>query len=209
MKELVTRKLYYKKWTHRVCFRVERNWYPEATRRQRKKVTPYIIYEELGADWSEKDYRTLESSTWSARDYSLTVYFKDEKILELLKSKFDYAIEEIEKPESDKHIQALETEKCLVREKYFYDTYPYAIRIKPDTSNWGSRKTQFDRLIKWVNTAQKNVKRTGKDYVRINSEWNMTIFFQNAQDAMLFRLSNPDDIKSVERIKLISDCTGD
>jgi hypothetical protein len=209
MKETFTKKLYYKKWDHKVIFRASTEWVSSRNPIAKTRVHPFLVYDAIDIKLDVDQYRTLESSAWSKKEYAVTVFFKDPEVLELLKEKFDYAIESIEKPASPAHSEALEKERLIIREKLYYDTYRCAVRIKPDDgydeNGWNSRYQQFDELKKWVASTQKTCGRSGSDHVRINKEWNMTIFYKDPADAMLFRLTWPDCVKHVDRIKLITE----
>lgn len=211
MIETYTQKLYYKKWDHKVVLRVSHEWHSRHSQVKRKSANSTVLLDFVDQHMEQDQYRSLESTTWSGRHYTMfkTIFFKDPKLLDLLKGKFEHAIESIEKPMDAKHQEALQTERCIIRKKLFYDTYRYAMRIK--TSNTypasQSRYKTFDELEKWVKLKQAQVGRPTRDHFRINREWNMTVFFTDAQDAMLFRLSWPDNIDRVDRIKLLSEVT--
>lgn len=200
MKEAITKKLYYKKWSHKVVFKATDKW-ASLKRIQGKAVVPAILYHVL-EEKKFSDFKAVEAYDWSPAHHTLTLFFKDEKILDLVKKKFSKSIDLIEKPRDAAHMSAMETEKCIIREKYFYDLYPYAIRIKPPAKD---RYQVFDELTQWSEDYLKTVGRCGPNHYHVNREWNMTIFFADAQDAMMFRLSNPDHVKQVERIKLLSE----
>lgn len=151
---------------------------------------------------------------------SLTVYFNDAAFLDVLKKDKTWgkALTYVEKPFNDAHVQALEVDKLVVRKTLWFDKYRYAARSKsfPATyttigGSWRlGPQPDVNAIMTWVDEQliKELGRREGEDFKVSQTGYYqvaVNLYFKHANDAMMYRLAFGQQLKSTERIKLISE----
>jgi hypothetical protein len=162
----------------------------------------------LAQKFNKADYRGTESdkwawvvNRWAAERTYYTLFFSDPEIFDHIKSTIgEQYLVEYEKPLDSQHSEMLEKEKVITRKKLFYDKYRFAVRAKLKTQRGQYDSSHINKMNLWC---QEYFEGREGDY-RANTDWNASFFFLNANDAMMFKLSN-SDFSSTERIVLISE----
>jgi hypothetical protein len=235
MKEAHTSKLYWKIWTHKVTINLGDTVYKNSElsneeralnlqeNTNRKEVLAFV------KSMENLDFKSLESSETLYRIYPdniglnayngygvrsncrLNLYFKDAKMLDaLLESRFSDLIIYVEKPFNDAHLIALEKEKSIVRTSLWHQKYRYRMRSKHrQYSHYGAKINAINKEIDdWLheNLVKSRKRVVGQDFKILESNYlPPCYYFAHADDAMFFRLTWGAEMKSVERIKLISE----
>lgn len=155
--------------------------------------------------------------------HRLTIFFKDPEVFDLIKnSGLSHSLILHEKPVSANHLKALETEKCVVRKTLWFEKYRYCVRGKKRHGNFifnpknGRYEMDYTDDYKEMMTWFEEQFVKGKSRVadkdfsikEVSSYYDgskVNIFFAHAEDVMEFKLTWPDKIKALERIKLLSE----
>lgn len=208
MKELVTRKIYYKKYNHRLAIK---------TRKNQNKITdptPEIV-EWLLATKFGKNWRGITSTSYEGhwswhRGPSMklyTVFFRDPKIFEYLESAIgrDNFLE-YEKPLDEAHTEQMEREKVVTRTQLFYKKYRIAFRVPAKTikNKQGSSTAHFKEMMAWCED-QFGSRSDNREKYCVQYYTNGTFYFADTKDAMLFKMTWSDNIGSTERVVLVSE----
>ena len=203
MKELFTKKIYYKKFNHRLAIMVRRH------NTDNKSPTPEVIEWLLNRKFP-KGWRGMTSSSyatpyrWGRKpDKNLyTVFFKDPEVYNFLQGIIgqDY-FDEFEKPMDEQHTQMLEKEKVVTRTKLFYDKYRIALRVPAKYKNRQAITSHLLEMKVWCNS---QFGQEGATY-RTSIWTNGTFYFAEPKDAIMFKLVWGEDIKTTERVVLISE----
>lgn len=207
MKELFTKKIYYKKYDHRLAIVVR-----SSRRADAKRATPEII-EWLLDQKFEGQWRGISTSsypegyTWPRSSYKnlYTIFFKDAKVFDYLEGLLGRdCFEEYEKPMDEKHTEMLETEKVITRKNLFYDKYRIAARIPTRRSNTGVQTSHLVDMVGWCKD-QFGSAYENKDKYRVHTWNNGTFYFAEPRDAMMFKLVFSEYIGSMDRVVLVSE----
>jgi hypothetical protein len=203
MKELATKKLYYKVFDRRLVVNCQ------ITEKDKKLPTQEVITWLMNRKYSKADWRGIQTSSgqwhthfsWKTNSIHFTVFFKDEQVFEYLKSVIgEENFVEYEKPLNSNHAKVLDSEKVIIRKKLFFDKFRYAVRVKARLRN-GSYSTEHIReMSEWCRDYFKD---RPNDY-SANVHFNATYFFNDPKDVMMFKLSH-DEIHVTERITLIDE----
>jgi hypothetical protein len=214
MKETYTSKLYWKKWTHKVTFKLGQDKAPYLAsmsantkiKRLEKRILKAVsnrvdkAYKRLAT--SDRVYAHPEVGNYWRYSYEyrhyITIYFNDGELLNDLKDQFKDQITAIERPENEAHKEALLSgDKIVIREKLFYNRYRFVMRLG---------RADRNEITKWLDeNLRKNKGRVWSHDMMLSGYWNQSIFFAHAEDAMLFKLSYSNTLVSSDRIKLLSE----
>lgn len=202
MKELFTKKIYYKKYSHRLQIKCK---YSGATGRTKTWPTSDTI-EWVVAQKFPDQFRGRENiNYYGGRPSFYTLFFSNEEIFEFAKATFGDLLDEYERPMNSNHIEILEKgrDKVVTREKLFYDAYRVVIRISPP-SDWAQQKKSQNYIRELQDWCKDNLGPEG-DAWRISGYWNKNLYFKEANDAMLCKLTFSDYIRTTETVRLLSE----
>ena len=202
MKELFTKKIYYKKYSHRLQIKCK---YSNATGRTKSWPTADTI-EWIVEQKFPGQFRGRENiNYYGGRPSFYTLFFSNEEIFEFAKATFGDLLDEYERPMNANHIEILEKgrDKVITREKLFYDKFRVVIRMELPSEFSQSRKAQnyFQEVRKWCRDQLGN---EGEVW-RASGYWNKNLYFKEANDAMLCKLTFSDYIRTTETIRLLSE----
>lgn len=208
MKELFTKKIYYKKFNHRLAIACRKN------NREIKKPTPevieYLMNTKFGKEWRGITSSSYEGPyTWNRRASKnlYTVFFKDPRAFDYLEKIIGRdSFEEYEKPMDEQHTQMLEKEKVLTRKILFHNKYRIALRVPSIRLKGqpGSSTAHVDDMEEWC-AENLGPRASSLDLYMIQRWTNSTFYFANPKDAMLFKLVFGEYVKTTERVVLISE----
>lgn len=206
VKETFTKKLYHKRFTHRMYIKVENSFiknsvYPPAA------VVSWIV-NKTGVDYKTQSsyHRVPNGRGWNYRYQNfITVFYSDEALTDILKKEFGQAIIELERPRDSAHLQILQTEKVLTRKALFFKKFRVVCRTTPRLDSHGYLdKNHIAEMKSWC---EENL---SKGDWRADSNWNSTsFFFVDRKSAMHFKIVWNLDIKSTERIVLLDEIDND
>ena len=210
MKELFTKKIYYKKFNHRLAIQVRRN------NSDKKKPTPEIIEWLLNTKFGKGTWRGTSSHSYdyNRRDWYTqpsqclyTIFFKDESVftyLEGIMGRDSFA--EFEKPMDEQHTQMMEKEKVITRSILFHKKYRIAIRVpsRKNPKGPGTTTAHLDDMTEWLEN-NLGARQESTDVYLINRWSNGTFYFANPKDAMMFKLVFGEYIGATERVVLVSE----
>jgi len=221
-----TVKLFYRKYSYRACFKIDtslivestisRNWYGS---RRHSNVT------QLRADLKRK----IESKIPDGADFRLrcehsvvSVYLNDETLFDDLVSKMRERLHEVTIPANESHKTVMnENHRIRVRERLFYDTFRFKVKIK---NTWSERFNDFDGLKQFLdnlevdqynNTRWKandplrrvflmtEEERSRPKYRYISSSFG--VYLNDEQDVMMLQLWLNKHYDSAEKVVLISE----
>lgn len=199
MKNLFTRKIYHGKFDHRVTLKArhangQNKDIPSAD------VVDWLLHKEFKS--TEIKYRTLNTYSYINSTYTVSVYFKDAKVMEMLQKNIaaDYFIE-FEKPMDESHTALLESnDKLLTRKQLFFDKYRMVLRVKPQKKNsWSYDFTRIREIKAWC-IEQFGSERANSDRYMMGGHSNGNFYFADTKDALLFKLTwGGEDVKT-ERV---------
>jgi hypothetical protein len=209
MKETFTKKIYYKKFNHRLAIICRKN------NREPQKPTPEILEWLLNIKFGKNNWRGITSSsyegpyTWQRRPAKnlYTVFFKDPEVFTYLAGIVGQdSFDEYERPMDDKHTEMLEREKVITRKILFHNKYRIAIRVpaRKSTTYPGTTTKHLDEMEEWL-TDNLGKRWESQDIYMVNRWTNGTFYFTNPKDAMLFKLVWGEYIGATERVVLISE----
>lgn len=233
MKELYTRKLYWGKWTHKIT--LDLGEYSSSRDEDRLKLVVQRKKALTWIKGLTSEFKTLEASSFSrsapsigsnystylykGHEYfynnSITIFFKDESIIDKAKSDHYWKskIKNIEKPYNGAHLKAIEKEKLVVRKTLLFDRYRFVARMKPVNRDWDFNTGSYtnaplqNEMEKWILGKFGTLNLPEKFKYTTSGYYNAapSLYFTDANDAMLFRLTFGQDMKVFERVKLYSE----
>jgi hypothetical protein len=199
MQEFFTKKLYYKKYNHRILFKCQKSGVKDTLAPSGEIIT-WLLDQKFAGQW-----RGITSYAYDTKQTSYTIFFKNPDIYEHLAGLVDakYFVE-YEKPLDDQHTQMLETEKVVTRKTLFHGKYRIACRVDAKYKSRYNYSQQHIREMEAWCKEQFGSPYSNRDRYRVNSWQNATFFFAEPRDATLFKLTH-SDIRLTERVVLISE----
>lgn len=206
MKELVTRKIYYKTYDHRLVINLRKY-------KHQKKIPTQEIVEWILNSKFEKQWRGIESAandgwfTSKSAVLSYTIFFKDPAIFDLLSETIGKDnFTEYEKPIDKDHTEQMVREKVITRERLFFKKYRIAFRVPVRRAKHrsGYSTAHISEMQDWCKE-QFGPALLNDDRYRVQRWTNGTFYFADTKDAILFKMAWSDYIGSSERIVLISE----
>jgi hypothetical protein len=208
MREVFTKKIYYKRFNHRLAIKCRHD------NKDVKAPTPEII-EWLMNRKFQAHWRGMASSSftgtwnWNQKPSKnlYTVFFTDPQVLEYLEKSLgsDY-LEEYERPMNSKHTQMLEEEKVITRSSLFHGTYRIAIRVSAKKSRDlpGCLTDHLVEMRQWC-ASQFGDEADNQDIYRTYIWTNGTFYFARPKDAIMFKMVFSEYIGGTERIVLLDE----
>jgi hypothetical protein len=204
MKEEFTKKIYYKKFNHRLVIKCRT---PNGA--NKKLPSPEIIQWSLrGLD--KASYRGITSNTYSWSSYSITdtrftLFFKDPKVKTMVEGVIGAEnIETFERPMDEAHTDMLMRDKVVVRKSLFFGKFGFVMRASPrkEPGSYQRNSLHIQEMLEWCKDHFGTQR--SKDW-KANHWHNASFFFREANDAMLFKLTFGEDIDQSEKIVLVKE----
>ena len=206
MKELFTRKIYYKKFNHRLAIMVRRH--TTDTKSPTPEIIEWLMNRKFAKQWRGMTSSSYEGSwSWGRKPSKnlYTLFFTDPAAFDYLESIIgrDY-FDEYEKPMDEQHTEMLEKEKVITRSKLFYDKYRIAIRVPAKYQNRQSTTAHLREMQEWC-VSQYGRESDNQSIYRTSIWTNGTFYFADPKDAIMFKLVFGEEIKATERVVLVSE----
>jgi hypothetical protein len=202
MKLEFTKKIYYKKFDHRVVI-LTRSY--RASKYSDFKIPTSECLEWLMATkFDRAEWKGLTSYSYVHNQQSYTIYFKDTKVLDFLKSQLgEDGIEVLERPIDEEHSRMLtDNDKLVTRKSLFYGKYRMVLRVAPERlSQWQTSTKNIQEMRGWCH------KQFGLDDSKysINGYSRGNFYFAEVKDALLFKLTwGGEDVKT-ERVITVAE----
>lgn len=207
MKELFTRKIYYKKYDHRLAIKTRKSQLHKSV--PNRDIIEWILNSKFKGSW--RGVASSSGSSWYRTHKPLqniyTVFFKDPAIFEYLEKTIGLEhFEEFEKPIDEAHSELLEREKVVTRKQLFHRRYRFVFRIPAKFAPGRSRfsTTHLDEMEAWCKK-QFGRASENRDKYYIQRWSTGTFYFAQASDAVMFKMVWSDNIGVSERVVLVSE----
>lgn len=202
MKTEFTRKIYHKKFDHRLVIKVRSN----SPRKYEglKQPTSEVIEWLLACKFDRQDWKAHASYSYVNYNQNYTIYFTDTKVLDFIKEQVDAQyLELLEKPIDAEHTKMLmDNTKLVTRKTLFYGKYRMALRVAPKRlSQWQTSTQNIKDMKAWCveQFGQDASKYCVQGYARGN------FYFAQASDALLFKLTWGGDDVQTERVVTVAE----
>lgn len=206
MKQLITQKLFFDHYDHRVTMNVAHQWRQNDTS---KYPHPEVVERLIRELDPKHGIRVRHSPVLGRKPSQHCIYFADKRVLELLHAKFGDFITEVMQPLNENQTAAMKADQVLVRKSLFHGKYRYCIRTSrrhiPGT--YKSTSAHMTAMVEWCKEAFKD--RVEKQDYYIYNGFTKNFFFNNPADVLLMKLTWADDIDRTERILLQSEVQPD
>lgn len=196
MKKLYTKKIYHKKFDHRIVFNTRQS---NRVRQDKKQPTAETIEWLLANNFKDDQWRSFSTYAYVNHVYTITVYCKGPVVKDfLLKNVDNKYISELEEPMDAEHSELLSSnDKLVTRKDLFFKKYRMCLRVSPtQISAWQTSTDNIRKMQEWC------VEQFGNDSDRYQtSGWARgNFYFADPKDALLFKLTwGGDDVKT-ERV---------
>lgn len=203
MKELYTKKIYYKEFTHRLVIDCTGTAVSQNSRKYDPCApTGSVIYWLLNKKFGGKVWKGLSTYSYINGVTSYSVFFKSKAILDYLEEQIGpkYFIE-LEKPMDANHVEMLESnDKLVTRKQLFYGKYRMCLRVSPERlSAWQTSTQNIQEIKKWCRK-QFGHEYDARDRYSMSGYAKGNFYFADAKDALLFKLTwGGQDVKT-ERV---------
>lgn len=202
MKTQFTRKIYHKKFDHRLVIKVRSS----SSRRYEalKQPTSEVMEWLLASKFDRQDWKAHASYSYITYDQNYTIYFSDTKVLDFVKEQVDgQYLELLEKPLDAEHTKMLkDNTKLITRKTLFYGRYRMALRVAPKRlSQWQTSTQNIKEMKAWCEEqfGEDPNKYSVQGYARGN------FYFAEASDALLFKLTWGGDDVQTERVVTVAE----
>lgn len=209
MRELVTKKIYYKKFNHRLAIKTKIKY--GDVKSPTPEVIEWLLNRKFANDWRATTSSSYEGAyVWGRKPSKnlYTVFFSKPEVFDFLEGIIgrDY-FDEYEKPLDASHTALMEKDKVITRTKLFYDKYRIAIRVsaKRKAGPFGSSSTTHIREMQDWCVDQFGDESANLDRYKTHIWTNGTFYFTDPKDAVLFKLVFGEEIKATERVVLVSE----
>lgn len=198
MDELFTKKIYYRKYDHRLVIKCRNGRHNDILAPTGEVVT-WLLNQDYKDAW-----RGISSYGYVDKIQYFTVFFKNPAIFDYIKERIKpQFLTEYEKPMDEQHTEMLEKEKVVVRKQLFHNKYRIAIRCEPINRGGRWDTTHMQEMKKWCEL-QYGREYDNKDRYKMSGWHNTSFFFADPKDAVMFKLVH-QDIKRTERCVLVSE----
>lgn len=206
MKELFTRKLYFREFDYRLQVKCKSSWNHDKTA-PCEEVIKWLLNNKA----ADHKFKVTTSQDWSNKSLNASVFFKDNAVFDLLKTELgEKHFLEYEKPLSATHTKILgDDEKLITRKDLFYKKYRIVFRADAEKIRNGywhnTSTTKLREMEQWCRDQWGEGGRND-DVFRVDI-WSKGIFyFADSKDALLFKLTWGGEAKmTTERVMLISE----
>lgn len=208
MKQLFTKKIYYKKFNHRLA--IKTRTHQNQTKIPTPEVIEYLMNIKFGKDWRGITSSSYEGPwKWNNRPSInlYTVFFKDPDAFEYLKGIVgDDQLIEYEKPMDAAHSEMMEREKVITRKQLYHNKYRIAFRVpvKNARGQTGYSTAHLREMEEWC-VSQFGPMKENSDKYHVQRWTNGTFYFAEPRDAVMFKMVWSEDIGVSERVVLISE----
>lgn len=198
MQTLFTKKIYYKKFDHRIVIDIRSGGYSSP----KLKPTGEIIEWLLNRRYPEGNWRSMSTYSYIHSTYQCSVFSKGPELYEYLKEQIgEEYITIFEKPMSEEHVALLEgNDKLVTRKQLFYGRYRMCLRVNHiQLGKWQTSSENVKEMQAWCD------EQFGTDQERcLVSGWSRgNFYFKDPKDALLFKLTwGGQDVKTERVITL-------
>lgn len=199
MKEIHTEKLFYKKYTSCIKFKI--------TDLKGLGVRDNSTIKSIKSLLKESSVDCRTRLDWNiTRDkitITFSVYLNDDAFLDRLISTYPAESDWISKPANEQHRERLLNKMHTVfRDKLLFNRFRYKVYLYT-----GWKRENLKEISEWIATQfqDRHNGRTG-DYFFTGS-WMLTLYLKNETDLTMVRLSLTDYIKNITRIELTNEVT--
>lgn len=201
MQVLFTKKIYHKKFDHRLVIAIRGNV------GDKKKPTGEVIEWLLTNKFDKTDWRGTTTYSYITRSSQYTVYFKKPEVLAFLKDAIaNEYFNELERPMDEEHSQLLHSnDKLVTRKSLFYNKYRVCLRVSPEVlSAWQTSTANIQKIKDWCREQFGHEWDNGDRYAM--SGWSKgNFYFADPSDALLFKLTwGGEDVKT-ERVITVAE----
>lgn len=208
MKELFTKKIYYKKFNHRLAIRTRSQ--QKQTKAPTPEVIEYLMNMKFGKEWRGITSSSYEGSWHRNRRPSInlyTVFFKNPEVFDYLEGIVGRdQFHEYEKPMDDAHTEQMEREKVITRTQLFHKKYRIAFRVPVKTAKRtpGYSTAHLQEMEDWC-VSQFGPVKDNRDRYHVQRWTNGTFYFADPKDAVMFKMVWSENIGVSERVVLVSE----
>jgi len=203
MEELYTKKIYYKKFTHRVVIDCTGAAVTQNSKKYDPKApTGSVVFWLLSNKFNPKEWQGLSTYSYIKGTTSYSVFFKDKKVLDYLERNIGQTYFQIlEKPLDDNHVELLENnDKLVTRKQLFYGKYRMCLRVSPKMVNkWQTSTTHIQEMKTWCRD-QFGSPYEARDRYMMSGCRKGNFYFAEAKDALLFKLTWGGEDVQTERV---------
>jgi len=200
METQFTKKIYYKKYDHRLVINARTSGYREPVIKPTAETVEWL----LNKRFPDGGWRTVSTYSYVHKSQQCSVFFKDPVVFEYLKEQVgEDFISVLEKPLSAEHTQMLESnDKLITRKQLFYSKYRMCLRVSHTRlSYWQTSSENVREMQAWCK------EQFGDDQERcMMSGWSRgNFYFKDPKDALLFKLTwGGQDVKT-ERVITVAE----
>jgi len=206
METLYTKKIYYKKYDHRLVVKTKDYRVGE----DKQTPTVEVIQWLMAKRFPDTSWRTSTSYSYITKSSHYAVFFKGPEAYEYLREQIgEKYIIAYERPMNEEHTALLEgNDKLVTRKQLFYGKYRMCLRVSPERiSAWQTSSSNIRKIKEWC-VEQFGDERENADRYMISGYSKGNFYFATPSDALLFKLTwGGQDVKT-ERVVLVSELEG-
>lgn len=200
MLNLFTKKIYYKKFNHRMVINTRSRTAP--AKQPTAEIIEWLLVRKFGNSAKPSmPWRGLSTYSYIDGTYNYTVFFKDMEVFDYINDMAGEFIEILEKPMSDEHTEMLESnDKLITRKQLFYGKYRMCLRVSPEQiGKWQTSSKNIDQIKIWCREQFGDDRENADRYMM--SGWSKgNFYFADPKDAILFKLTWGNQDVKTERV---------